>query len=385
MAQRLSWTSNLPAGATFDQYANSTATSESSWFNYTFPTSAFNRGTNTLAVEIHQGSGSSSDTRMDLVVRGEVSPGGGANVSDPLFFDSPTLLASRSYNRGSGESFALNSAFFSIDTVPADASNLVISEIHYRPENPSDPSELAVSGDRDDYEFLELENIGDQALDLSGVRFSAGIGYTFPPQSLLEVGGRIILVRDTDAFAVRYPGVAPFAEFDGRLSNDGEALQLIDASGADLRNFVYNDQLPWPTAPDGDGFSLVLVAPQTNPDHAQAASWRPSADPGGSPGESDATTFSGDPESLLSYALGSSEGAPVAGFIELGNLRYPAFTFRRNHSADDAILAVEYSSDMLVWKTDAVLEAAPHGEETWRTPVGLPDRLFWRVQVSLRE
>ena len=55
-------TNNLPAGATFDQYATSTASSESSWFDFTFPTTAFNAGSNTLAVEIHQGSGTSSDT-----------------------------------------------------------------------------------------------------------------------------------------------------------------------------------------------------------------------------------------------------------------------------------------------------------------------------------
>ncbi|MGI9242390.1 MAG: lamin tail domain-containing protein, partial [Verrucomicrobiales bacterium] len=280
---------------------------------------------------------------------------------------------------------ALNAAFFSIDTAPADASNLVISEIHYRPEDPSDPLELAVSGDRDDYEFIELENIGDQALDLSGLRFSAGIDYTFPPQSLLESGGRVILVRDTEAFAVRYPGVTPAGEYGGRLSNDGELVELVDADGAILRRFAYNDQLPWPTAPDGDGLSLVLVAPLTNPDHAQASSWRPSVNLGGSPGESDATAFSGDPASLLEYALGSSEGSPVAGFIEIEGLIYPAFTIERNHAADDAVVAVEYSTDLIVWRTDAILEVAPHGQETWRTPAGRSDRLYWRVQVSLRE
>ncbi|MGI9241708.1 MAG: CotH kinase family protein, partial [Verrucomicrobiales bacterium] len=96
-------TSNLPAAAAFNEYASSTTPSESSWFDFTFPTDAFRPGMNTLAVEVHQGSGTSSDTRMDLVVRGEVSPGGGANISDPLIFDSPTVLTSRSYNSGSGE------------------------------------------------------------------------------------------------------------------------------------------------------------------------------------------------------------------------------------------------------------------------------------------
>ena len=268
-------TANLPAGAAFDDYATSTTGSESSWFDFTFPTTDFNAGTNTIAVEVHQASGTSSDTRMDMVVRGQVSAGGGANVSDPLFFTGPTVLTSRSFDSGTGEWSALNQAFFSIDTVPAGAGNLVISEIHYRPENPGDPAELAVSSDRDDYEFIELQNIAAQTVDLSGVRFLTGISYTFPPQTLLEAGARLVLARDASAFAVRYPGVTPFAEYSGRLSNDGETVQLLDADGGDIRHFAYNDQLPWPTAPDGDGFSLVLMRPATNPDHADPANWRP--------------------------------------------------------------------------------------------------------------
>ena len=44
-------TSNLAAGATFAQYASSTASSETSWYDFTFPTEDFRVGINTIAVD----------------------------------------------------------------------------------------------------------------------------------------------------------------------------------------------------------------------------------------------------------------------------------------------------------------------------------------------
>ena len=320
-----------------------------------------------------------------MVVRGQVSAGGGANVSDPLFLTEPAVLTARSFNSGSGESLVLNSAFFTIDTEPAAASKLVISEIHYRPANPDTPEEIAISADRDDYEFIELENIGALTLDLSGARFSEGIDFTFPPQTLLAPGGRVVLVGNTAAFGVRYPGVASFGEFGGQLSNDGEQITLLDADGGTVLDFVYNDQLPWPTAPDGEGFSLVLIAPATNPAHADPTSWRPSVAGGGSPGGSDASSFSGDPEALLDYALGAPQGELRAGTMELEGLVYPTFTFPKNLAADDLVYEIEYSTDLISWRADAVLDRAPHGTETWRASEPLDDHSYWRLRVSLRE
>jgi len=43
--------------------------------------------------------------------------------------------------------------------------------------------------------------------------------------------------------------------------------------------------LPWPEAADGDGFSLELISPESNPDHNEATNWQVSSVIGGSPGE----------------------------------------------------------------------------------------------------
>ena len=170
-------------------------------------TEVLSAGANTIAVEIHQASGSSSDIRFDMILRGETSQGGGNNLSAPLFFKEPTILKARSYNTDNKEWSALNESLFTIDGVLVDASNLVVSELHYHPANPTTPAELAESSDRDDFEFLEFLNIGRAALDLTGIRFEAGITFAFPDNTVLKAGKRLLLIRNRAAFEARYGAI----------------------------------------------------------------------------------------------------------------------------------------------------------------------------------
>ena len=186
-------------------------------------------------------------------------------------------LLARFYNEVTGEWSALNEAFFTIETVPADSNNLVVSKIHY---NPADPTgdELLVEDDADEYEFLELMNVGSEHISLENVAISGGITFTFGESNDLAPGARIIIVENKDAFDVCYAvilGNVQFAtdtlgenEYGGKLSNGGEELIFTDASGTLIRSFTYDDSSPWPTAPDGGGYSLVLKNPGIPiPDH----------------------------------------------------------------------------------------------------------------------
>jgi hypothetical protein len=65
--------------------------------------------------------------------------------------------------------------------------------------------------------------------------------------------------------------------FSGTLNNAGEELVVTSASQGTIRSFIYDDAAPWPVAADGTGPSLVLVDPETNPDHAIASNWAASA------------------------------------------------------------------------------------------------------------
>ena len=347
-------------------------------------------GTNVLAVHgLNDGIGSS-----DFLITPELEVGQSA-VSDGLTLTESTLITARTLD-GSDWS-APAEAYFLVDTVPANASNLVISELHYRPAD-VDASEMTAGfTDRDDFEFLELMNSGTQTIDLSGVKFITGITFDFATAGLrtLEPGVRLLIVNDLAAFQQRY-GMAfsnqIAGEYTGNLSNDGELITMVDASGTTTHSFTYNDQLPWPEGPDGDGFTLVLIDPSQQPvlDHAAPASWHASGTVGGSPGESNSSNYESwrianglpipeidpDPDkderdNLLEYFEGTDpntsdyslgtvnvETLIVGGFAD----EYIIFRFRRNLTAEDVTMIPQVSDDLESWLQGAA-NIVLHGRE----------------------
>ena len=377
---------NLANNAAFDDYANGTTSDEGAWRDATIPTSSLVSGTNTIAVEVHQASGTSSDTRMDITLRGQTSNvDGGDNITSPFTLNKPTLVRARGYNSISGEWSALNEAFFTIDSIRADANNLVISEFHYRPAKPIATEELAVSSDRDDFEFLELLNISEHALDMTNVRFTAGINFSFPDNFVLGKGERVLLLRNRDAFEARYgePVIQSF-EYTGRLSNDGEQILILGSGPDPIKNFAYNDQAPWPTLADGGGPSLFLIDPTSNPDHNEPNNWMSSRKEGGSPGDEEQAGLPYDvwaSEFLLQGGpLDDEDGDEIINFFEflygsspldpsdapkpvasIQSLEidgstgdYFTLTFNEN-SATRGSLTVEVSNDLVNWSDDPSL------------------------------
>jgi hypothetical protein len=407
-------TAGLPSGAGYDYYTGTNVASETAWKDFPLETTRFVPGLNTLAVEVHQGSGNSSDVRMDMFLRGEVSAGG-TNVSAPLFFNAPTLLSARSFDTGSSEWSPLNQAFFSIDSVDAGADSLVVSELNYRPHEPSRPEETAVSTDRDDYEFVELQNIGPKTIDLTGVGFVAGIQFTFADYSLLAPGARVVVAKNAEAFAQRHPGTPIAGTFTGNLANEGERLALASTRTGTIRDFTYSAAPPWPAAAAGDGHSLVLAAPATNPDHAQPESWRASARPGGTPGGDETNRFAdwlalygltdalADPDgdglnNFGEFALGSRPDLPDAALptgriVNLNGVDYFALDVRRSLDAADSVaLVVESSQSLGGWQADAVfVSETSNGDgrsstSTWRSaqPLSAVPQAHLRARFTLR-
>lgn len=357
-------------------------------------------GTNVLAVEVHQNSTSSSDTGLDVRLSG-IAPADGGVGGNLVPLTGGALVRARAFENG--EWSALTEGEFLVAPI-ADASNIAISEIMYNP-----------LGTSEDGEWIELVNISAATIDLSNLTFD-GIDYTFPLGFTLAPDARVVVVKNQVEFAALYDtvglNIAP-GDFSGSsLSNSGEQIALIDALGVDARRFTYNDKAPWPTSPDGEGYSIVLISPETNPDHNVPTNWRTSAIPGGSPGATDNTTFSGDADAdadgdglsaLLEYALGSTQGdarfspesipAPGADFFDDGNgniNEYLTLTFRRNLAADDILFEVQLSSNLSGWDplgTTAVSATANgDGTETviWRslTPINNLVREFIRLKVE---
>jgi len=375
---------NLPVDPAYDEYADDTIGNNAT-DSIDLSPNTFVAGVNTIAVEIHQTSNSSSDISFDLDLTGYPPGVGGGEThsSDPLPLTEAGWLFSRSYNSSTGEWSALNTAFFTPDTVPADASNLVLSEINYHPAEPTSPAELAISTDRDDYEFIELMNVGTQTIDLTNVRFTLGITFNFAENTLIAPGGRLVLVKNKAAFDARYPGLSDTIDiatdvlgndfYSGRLSNQGEQIILLDANDLAIHNFTYDDDLPWPLT-DGSGFTLVLKSPGIPiPDHGVASNWIGSNDTNGAPGSETEAGFLGDPaadddrdlhSALLEYGLGTNDllygdaeakinvtSSPFTVGDDTDD--YFVISYDRNLYAQNAVtLTPQLSYDLQVWNSD---------------------------------
>ena len=226
---------------------------------------------------------------------------------------------------------------YSTPVDPSDAQRyLVISEIMYHPDpNP-------------DEEFVEVMNISESVtLDLSGVRFTAGIDYAFPAGTTLEPGERFLI---------------PFDSFENgsRLGNGGDRIKLEDADDSTIHEFTYKDGPRWPAEADGGGFSIVLVNPTAGPDHGSAENWRGSVLRGGSPGNSDEASFAGSPDedldrdgygAFFEYCTGTSDLVPGGSPFRLlaGGEERLTLILQVNQGADDVSHRFMQSSDLQNW------------------------------------
>ena len=196
---------------------------------------------------------------------------------------------------------------------------LVISEIMYHPTDPSGDEKSKVE-DKDEFEFIELLNIGDSAFPLAGVKFTEGIEFEFEDGEVAP-GKTVLLAKNKKSFAIRYgKEVEVLGEYDGGLKNSGEKLSLKSAKGAVLHSFSYKDKAPWPKSADGLGFSIELKTPKGRPDHGKAESWRASTKPGGSPGvvEQSSSSPGAAPKVLVNEVLVHTD-FPQVDAIELYN------------------------------------------------------------------
>jgi hypothetical protein len=168
-------------------------------------------------------------------------------------------------------------------------------------------------------EFIQFQNTSSSSMDVGGLVLTtlSGVSYTFPTGTTLAAGAYYLIVEDASAFAAQYPTVTPNAAYTGTLSHAADTITLSTALGGVIFSFTYGDRAPWPAAADGNGFTLVLINPGSNPNLGNPASWRASTNPGGSPGGADPVppVF---PSVFVNEAL-TRESGPLTDSIELYN------------------------------------------------------------------
>lgn len=166
---------------------------------------------------------------------------------------------------------------------PSLAQNFLrITEIMYHPTPLAGNTNSA-----EEYEYIELKNIGPVALDLNGIRLTNGINFAFAGSAItnLAPGATLLVVKNLSLFQLRYGTGLPVAgQYEGNLANSGEGLRLLDSVGEEILDFAYNNS--WYPITDGLGFSLVVVDEQASPDAwNQKSNWRTGSALGGSPGQ----------------------------------------------------------------------------------------------------
>jgi len=271
--------SNMPDGTIGYQtpaLSSLGGTEESAFTEFNIPTTRLRAGRNVIAVEVHQNAGNSTDMSFDLSLSGQKT------IGTPLPLNEATQIKTRSK---SGDTWsALSAAQFFLNQT-AGPGDLAITEINYNPFAPTAAEVAAGITEADDFEFIEIRNIGDETLDLTGVKLAVGITFDFTGSQIttLEPGAYVVVAKNLAAFQARYGTNRPVAGvFTGSLSNGGEALRLESGTGELIQEFTYDDSGDWPGRPDGGGSSLEVIS--VVGDYNDGNNWQPSVEYGGTPG-----------------------------------------------------------------------------------------------------
>ena len=172
---------------------------------------------------------------------------------------------------------ALNEATYAVGPI---VENLRITEIMYHPLTPADANDP-------NEEFIELKNIGSETINLSLVKFTKGIDFTFPSLELAP-DEFVVVVEDVGTFENLYGTEVNIAgQYTGRLANNGEKIRLEDAIGRTILDFSYQDS--WYDNTDGQGYSLTIINPLNSnlQSWGDKSAWRSSDVIYGSPGWDD--------------------------------------------------------------------------------------------------
>lgn len=136
-------------------------------------------------------------------------------------------------------------------------AQVVINEIQYHPvEHPHFDANgnqtyadtgLPSDTSSDVHEFVELQNAGVAAVDLSGWKLAGGIGYTFPAGTTIAAGGyRVIALNPARIASVYGLSLATIlGPYTGTLSNNGDTVRLEDAGATTIDSVTYLPGFPW--------------------------------------------------------------------------------------------------------------------------------------------
>ncbi|WP_367873240.1 lamin tail domain-containing protein [Luteolibacter sp. Populi] len=229
--------------------------------------------------------------------------GGAPSASATLYTGPVTIpatmkLIARTFRSGSFAMPATNwsgpvEALYLVNETYADADTLLVSAINFNPLGP-DAAEAAAMPEAEaaDFEWIELKNISAAAINLDGVSLAedSPVAAVTLPAFTLAPGARAVVVRNPQAFALRY-GSAAAARIagawsgDGSLDNGGDSVILLERNGNLIAEFAYGDDEGdgWPARADGEGSAIEFIGVGT-PFYDDPFNWQASTAVNGDPG-----------------------------------------------------------------------------------------------------
>jgi hypothetical protein len=155
-------------------------------------------------------------------------------------------------------------------------SDIVINEIMFAP--------ISDSGED---EFIELHNRSTNTVNIGRWRFTEGITYTFPLNTVMAPGSYLVVAKNVGRMLANYPnltGANTLGNYEGSLSNDGERVALskpdevasLNGKGVLVTNIIhivvdevtYGPGGRWGKWAKGGGSSLELIDARTDKDLA---------------------------------------------------------------------------------------------------------------------
>jgi hypothetical protein len=178
-----------------------------------------------------------------------------------------------------------------------------MTELIYNPLGPLTAAEIAAGVTAtNQFEYIELLNVGGASIDLTNLRFTVGVTFDFSTasQTSLAPGEYVHLVSDATAFPVRYgSGLPVIGVYTGtRLANGVEQLVLQLVTGTIVHDFSYDDA--WHSGTDGTGFSLEIINPgAATSSWGLPSAWKASDSVGGTPGAPNESIILPSPGSIV--------------------------------------------------------------------------------------
>jgi len=139
---------------------------------------------------------------------------------------------------------------------------VVINEIHLDPDVKTELTE-----------FIELHNTVDEPVDLGGWTIEGAVTFTIPHGTRIDGGDFAVVAHHPLQFKAKFGG-SPLGPWQGKLDNDGERIELRDATGQLMDRVRYRLGFPWPIVGDPPGYSIELIHPDL--DNNDGHNWKPS-------------------------------------------------------------------------------------------------------------